>query len=172
MQAELVVVGLGYVGLPVLIEAASAGIGCVGLDLDAEMVSSLAAGRSHVDDISDEQVAEALASGASFTTSPDCMAGAGAVVICVPTPLDEHQAPDLSAVRAVGSTISERLQPGTLVVLESTTYPGTTDTLLREILERSGLTAGVDFHLAFSPSASIQATRRSVCATLRRWSVD
>ena len=151
MQVELVVVGLGYVGLPVLIEASRAGLRCVGLDLDAKMVGALSAGRSHVDDISDEQVVEALAQGSSFSTSPDCLAGAGAVVICVPTPLDEHQAPDLSAVRAVGSTIAEGLQRGTLVVLESTTYPGTTDTLLREILERSGLRAGHDFHLAFSP---------------------
>ena len=94
MQAELVVVGLGYVGLPVLIEASSSGVRCVGLDLDGEKVAALAAGRSHIDDISDEQVARALAAGASFTTDLSCLGATDAVVICVPTPLDEHQAPD------------------------------------------------------------------------------
>lgn len=151
MKAELVVVGLGYVGLPVMIEASSSGLLCVGLDLNAEAVSKLSKGRSHVDDISDEQVIDALDRGASFTTNVDCLADTEAVVICVPTPLDEHQTPDLSAVRSVGLSIADKFEAGTLVVLESTTYPGTTDTLLREILERSGLTAGVDFHLAFSP---------------------
>ncbi len=151
MQAELVVVGLGYVGLPVLVEASASGMRCVGLDLDSDKVSSLAAGRSYIDDISDEQVARALDAGASFTTDLSCLGAADAIVICVPTPLDEHQAPDLSAVTAVAAAIASRLAPGTLVVLESTTYPGTTDGLLRETLEGSGLRAGTDFHLAFSP---------------------
>lgn len=151
MQAELVVVGLGYVGLPVLVEASTSGMNCVGFDVDESTVAALSDGRSHIDDITDEQVRSALSIGASFTTDASCLAGAGAVVICVPTPLDEHQAPDLSAVTAVASTLAEQLQVGTLVVLESTTYPGTTDGVLREILERSGLVAGRDFHLAFSP---------------------
>ena len=151
MQAELVVVGLGYVGLPVLIEASASGVRCVGLDLDSDKVSALAAGRSYIDDISDDQVTRALAGGASFTTDVSCLGAADAVVICVPTPLDEHQAPDLSAVTAVAAAIASRLAPGTLVVLESTTYPGTTDGVLREILEGSGLRAGTDFNLAFSP---------------------
>src|SRR6056297_1144627 len=151
VNAELVVVGLGYVGLPVVIEAAGAGVRVVGLDLNERVVDGLSAGRSHVDDISDDQIAATLAAGTTFTTDADCLAGAGAVVICVPTPLDEHQAPDLRAVTAAAGAIADRLQPGTLVVLESTTYPGTTDGLVRGVLERSGLTAGTDFHLAFSP---------------------
>ena len=116
MHAELVVVGLGYVGLPVLIEASSSGVRCVGLDSDADKVAALSAGRSHIDDISDDQVARALAAGVSFTADVSCLGATDAVVICVPTPLDEHQAPDLSAVTAMAAAIAPRLTPGTLVV--------------------------------------------------------
>ena len=151
MKAELVVVGLGYVGLPVVIEAARAGMQVIGLDLDETVVAGLNEGRSHVDDISDDVVEGALGQGTRFTTDPTLLAGSGAIVICVPTPLDEHGTPDLGAVRSAAGVIADHLHPGTLVVLESTTYPGTTDGLVRGILERTGLEAGVDFHLAFSP---------------------
>jgi UDP-N-acetyl-D-glucosamine dehydrogenase len=151
VQADLVVVGLGYVGLPVLIEAAAAGLVCVGFDTNDATVAALRAGVSHVDDITNTQVANAAAAGVVFTADAACLGATDAVVICVPTPLDEHQAPDLSAVRAVATALAQRLVPNTLVVLESTTYPGTTDGMLREMLETSGLVAGTDFHLAFSP---------------------
>lgn len=146
-----VVVGLGYVGLPLLVEASGSGIVCVGLDLDEDMVANLEAGRSHVDDISDAAVAAASRSGARFTADVEVLGDADVIVICVPTPLNDDQTPDLSAVEAVARSIAPRLSPGALVVLESTTYPGTTDTLVRGLLETSGLVAGTDFHLAFSP---------------------
>lgn len=147
----VVIVGLGYVGLPLLVEAARRGVAVVGLDALTDRIASLSAGRSHVDDISDADVAMALENGARFVSDPAVLSDAETVVICVPTPLDTDRAPDLSAVRAVAADIAGRLQPGTLVVLESTTYPGTTDGVLREILETSGLVAGDDFNLAFSP---------------------
>ena len=150
-ETRLVVIGLGYVGLPVALEATRSGMHCSGLDVSERTVTGLAAGRSHVDDISGDDVAEMLARGFTPTTDPACLADADVIVICVPTPLDEHQAPDLSAVHAATATIAEHLRPGMLVVLESTTYPGTTDGPVRERLEAGGLVAGRDFHLAFSP---------------------
>ncbi|MGA1052370.1 MAG: nucleotide sugar dehydrogenase [Ilumatobacteraceae bacterium] len=151
MGTELVVVGLGYVGLPVVVEASRSGLRCVGFDVSASVVAKLAGGRSHVDDIDDQVVAEVLAGGTSFSDDADCLDGAEVVVVCVPTPLKDDRTPDLSAVESASRTIAARLRRGTLVVLESTTYPGTTDGLVREILETSGLRAGTDFHLAFSP---------------------
>ena len=148
---RLVIVGLGYVGLPLAREAARAGVACTGLDLSEAIVAGLNAGRSHVDDLSDADVAEMLAQGFVATTDPACLDDADVVVICVPTPLNDDQSPDLSAVFSAARSIGERLHPGMLVVLESTTYPGTTDGPVRSILEESGLVAGEDFHLAFSP---------------------
>lgn len=148
---RVVVIGLGYVGLPLVMEAVRQGISCIGLDVDSEKIASLNGGRSHVDDISDSEVETALAAGFSATTDPACLADADVAVICVPTPLDEHQAPDLRAVRSAAAMIRDHLHEGMLVVLESTTYPGTTDGPVREVLEESGLVAGADFALAFSP---------------------
>ena len=148
---DIAVVGLGYVGLPLVIEASRAGIGVVGIDTNAHLVTGLAAGHSHVEDISDDALAQALAAGFTPTTDPAVAAGVGAIIITVPTPLDNHL-PDLTAVRAATTAIGEHLQPGQLVVLESTSYPGTTEEVVQPILEeRSGLKAGTDFHLAFSP---------------------
>ncbi|MEI2704319.1 MAG: nucleotide sugar dehydrogenase [Ilumatobacteraceae bacterium] len=147
----LVVIGLGYVGLPLAVAAAARGYRTVGLDTNAAVVERLNAGRSHVDDISDAQLAEALGNGFRATTDATAIASAATVVICVPTPLDEHQAPDLDAVRAAAAATASHLTLGALVVLESTTYPGTTDGPVREILETSGLVAGREFALAFSP---------------------
>ncbi|MBO2448478.1 nucleotide sugar dehydrogenase, partial [Actinomadura barringtoniae] len=148
---DLVVIGLGYVGLPLVREACRAGLTVGGLDRDERVVSGLQAGRSHIDDVSADEVAEMLEQG--FTPSLDeaVLEGARAVVICVPTPLSPEGGPDLTAVRGAAETVASRMAPGMLVVLESTTYPGTTDEVLRPILEKSGLTAGEDFHLAFSP---------------------
>lgn len=152
MNARLVVVGLGYVGLPVLVEASRSGVEVIGLDRSDTVVEGLRGGRSHVDDISDADIAAALAAGAEFTTDVDAIRRATDVIICVPTPLDDHGGPDLTAVENVARAVGATMSPGVLVVLESTTYPGTTDGLLRELIEgESGLVAGVDFHLAFSP---------------------
>jgi nucleotide sugar dehydrogenase len=148
---DLVVIGLGYVGLPLVREACRAGLQVAGLDRDARVVAGLRAGLSHVDDVSDAEVEEMSAAG--FTPSRDeaILDGARTVVICVPTPLSEDGGPDLTAVRGASKTVTRHLTPGGLVVLESTTYPGTTDEVVRPILERSGMVAGQDFHLAFSP---------------------
>jgi len=148
---DVVVVGLGYVGLPLAQAAVGAGLSVGGLDASAGVVASLAAGHSHVDDLSDEDVAKMVCAGFEPTTDPSCLADTAAVVVCVPTPLGAEGGPDLAAVRAATTELAAHLRPGTLVVLESTTYPGTTDEVVRPILETSGLRAGVDFPLAFSP---------------------
>ncbi|MGW2651539.1 nucleotide sugar dehydrogenase [Streptomyces sp. NPDC001393] len=148
---DLVVIGLGYVGLPLAREACRAGLTVGGLDTDAGVVTRLAAGLSHVDDVSDEHVAGMLATGFHPTTDESVLAQSATIVICVPTPLTTQGAPDLAAIRAATEAVARNLRKDTLVVLESTTYPGTTDELVRPILEKSGLRAGQDFHLAFSP---------------------
>ena len=148
---RLVVLGLGYVGLPLAIEATRRGIAVTGFDVSSRVVDRLNSGRSHVDDISDADVAAAVANGFRASSDAGCLRDADVAVICVPTPLDSSRAPDLSAVRAATATVRDHLRAGMLVVLESTTYPGTTDTVVRGILEETGLVAGRDFALAFSP---------------------
>lgn len=151
MQYDLVVIGLGYVGLPLAREAGLTGLRVAGLDRNPSVVTSLGAGRSHVDDVSDGEVTQMLAGGFTPTADTVVLGDAEAVAICVPTPLAADGRPDLTAVVDSARAIAARLRPGMLVVLESTTYPGTTDEVLRPVLEESGLRAGVDFHLAFSP---------------------
>ncbi|QKG21227.1 nucleotide sugar dehydrogenase [Actinomadura verrucosospora] len=148
---DLVVIGLGYVGLPLVREACRAGLHVGGLDRDARVVTGLTTGRSHIDDVTPAEVQDMLAAGFTPSLDDTVLQGARTIVICVPTPLSPDGGPDLTAVRGAAETIARRLEPGTLVVLESTTYPGTTDEVVRPILETSGLTAGQDFHLAFSP---------------------
>ncbi|HEX6470474.1 MAG TPA: nucleotide sugar dehydrogenase [Streptosporangiaceae bacterium] len=148
---DLVVIGLGYVGLPLVREACRAGLRVGGLDRDARVVAGLKAGRSHVDDVSDADVEEMLGTGFVPTEDEAILDGARTVVICVPTPLSEEGGPDLTAVRGASMAVAGHLSPGMLVVLESTTYPGTTEEVVRPVLETSGLVAGEDFHLAFSP---------------------
>ncbi|WP_034090993.1 nucleotide sugar dehydrogenase [Streptacidiphilus albus] len=151
MHSDLVVIGLGYVGLPLAVEASRSGLIVTGLDRDAATVARLNDGISHVDDIDDATVAGLRAQGFAATTDEQVIAEADTVVICVPTPLSAHGGPDLAMVESACTMISRQLQPGTLVVLESTTYPGTTEEVVLPILEKSGLSAGSDFHLAFSP---------------------
>ena len=151
MTRDLVVIGLGYVGLPLAQEASRAGLAVTGLDVSAGVVDGLNAGRSHVDDLSDADISEMLERGFTATTDASVIADAHAVVICVPTPLTPEGGPDLGAVLGATRAIGEHLQPGQLIVLESTTYPGTTDDEVRPVLEAGGLAAGRDFHLAFSP---------------------
>jgi nucleotide sugar dehydrogenase len=152
VQVDLLVVGLGYVGLPLAREAALSGLRVAGLDLDAAVVAGLNAGRSHIDDISGEDVREMVARGFRATSDEAAVGEPATVVICVPTPLSAASGPDLTAVRAAAATAGRLLRPGMLVVLESTTYPGTTDEVVRPLLEgASGLRAGTEFALAFSP---------------------
>lgn len=148
---DLAVIGLGYVGLPLAQEAVRAGMAVTGFDVSPAVVDGLNSGASHIDDLSPEDVDEMLRAGFTATADPDVLGRASTIVVCVPTPLSDEGGPDLGAVASAGRLIAERLRPGTLVVLESTTYPGTTEEVLRPLLEESGLVAGADFHLAFSP---------------------
>lgn len=150
-RADVTIVGLGYVGLPLALEASRSGLAVVGFDVNETTVADLNAGRSHIDDLSDDDVAAMLELGFRATSDSSALGETDAVIICVPTPLGEAGSPDLAAVEAAGRTIAEQLTPGTTVVLESTTYPGTTEDILRPILDSSGLTAGSDYWLAYSP---------------------
>ncbi|MEU5441756.1 nucleotide sugar dehydrogenase [Streptomyces griseofuscus] len=152
MAAELVVMGLGHVGLPLSRAAVSAGLATAGYDVSRPVVHGLAEGRSHVGGVDDADVAAMLRAGFHATDDPAVLDGAQTVVICVPTGLTDKGLPDLSAVEEAAAVVAARLHPGMLVVLESTSYPGTTEDVVRPLLERgSGLRAGEDFHLAYSP---------------------
>ncbi len=144
------IVGLGYVGLPLAVAFAEAGDEVVGLDTDSRKVEGLNAGRSHVEDIPDAALAP-LRERLRATANQADLASCEAIVICVPTPLTGSREPDLTYMLESATALSGVLQPEQLVVLESTTYPGTTRERLLPILEESGLSAGRDFHLAFSP---------------------
>ena len=152
-QAIVGIVGLGYVGLPLALTAARAGYRVIGFDIDAARVESLNRGHSNIRHIADAEIAKQIASGHfRATTLGDALSEADIIVICVPTPLTRHREPDLSFVTNTAREIARVLHVGQLVVLESTTYPGTTDEVVRPMLEKaSGLSAGIDFHLAFSP---------------------
>ena len=147
------IVGLGYVGLPLSLQFARSGVTVLGLDVDVAKVDALHQGRSYIKHIPSEAVAEAVKAGTFSATSDfSGIREVDAIIICVPTPLNKNREPDISFIIDTGRNIARYLQKGMLVVLESTTYPGTTDEDLREVLEvGSGLEAGRDFHLAFSP---------------------
>jgi UDP-N-acetyl-D-glucosamine dehydrogenase len=148
---DLTIIGLGYVGMPLAKEATAAGLRVAGLDVDPRKVDALNAGHSYIDDLTDADLDAMLSAGFTATLDASVLAKSHTIVICVPTPLDDDHRPDLSAVEGATRTVAEHLSPGTLVVLESTTWPGTTDDVARPILEKSGLAAGIDFFLAFSP---------------------
>jgi nucleotide sugar dehydrogenase len=137
--------------MPLAKEAVAAGLRVVGLDVDPRKVDALNAGQSYIDDLTDADLDHMLASGFRATLDESVLATSNTIVICVPTPLDEDHRPDLSAVEGATGSVARNLSKGTLVVLESTTWPGTTDEVARPILESSGLVAGEDFYLAFSP---------------------
>ena len=150
---RIAIVGLGYVGLPLSLQFARRGVEVLGLDIDSTKVDALNAGRSYIKHIESADVAQCKKAG-SFAASTDfsLIRNLDAVIICVPTPLSKNREPDISCVLNTGRAIAPHLTKGVLVALESTTYPGTTDQDLREVLEAgSGFTAGTDFHLAFSP---------------------
>lgn len=151
MSLDLIVVGLGYVGMPLVSAAVHAGLSVTGLDVSTRVVENLNSGKSHIDDLSDGDIADLLERGFTATNDASALADADTIVVCVPTPLDEDSRPNMDAVTSATESIAQNLQPGTLVVLESTTYPGTTEELIQPLLEKSGLKAGQDFHLAFSP---------------------
>lgn len=147
------VVGLGYVGLPLAVEKAKAGYKTIGFDVQKEKVDMVNAGHNYIGDVVNEDLQAIVESGKlSATTDFSFIKDVDFIAICVPTPLDEHQQPDISYVRASTEAISKYLKKGTMVVLESTTYPGTTEELIKPILEKnSGLKCGEDFYLGFSP---------------------
>ena len=149
---DALVIGLGYVGLPLAVQAARAGFRVTGFDTSAEIAAGVNAGRSHVDDVPAAEVVQARARGFRATSDEAEIGPQDVIVICVPTPLSAADGPDLGAVRTAAEAAGRLLRPGTLVSLESTTYPGTTDEVVRPLLEKtSGLTAGIDFSLVFSP---------------------
>jgi len=150
---KIAVVGLGYVGLPLSLQFAQRGVAVVGLDVDAVKTDALRESKSYIRHISSGEIAAVVGNGLfDPTTDFARVAEVDAVIICVPTPLNKYREPDLSYVLETGKAIAPHLKRGVLVVLESTTYPGTTDRELRDVLEDgSGLLAGKDFHLAFSP---------------------
>jgi UDP-N-acetyl-D-glucosamine dehydrogenase len=150
---KIAIVGLGYVGLPLSLQFARSGVDVLGLDIDPAKVESLNQGRSYIKHIESSAIAEHARSGKlSASTDFSRVKETEAVIICVPTPLNKNREPDISYIIETGKAIAPHLQKGALVVLESTTYPGTTDEDLRAVLEAgSKLKAGTDFHLAFSP---------------------
>jgi len=193
---KIAIVGLGYVGLPLSIQFARSGVKVIGLDIDQAKVESLNSGRSYIKHISNQAIADSI-EGGHFQASSDFsrVAEVEAVIICVPTPLNKNREPDISFILETGRSIAPHLQKGTLVVLESTTYPGTTDEDLRAVLEqnsrskaeiqsesppalshptgeevpsaqRRGMKAGVDFHLAFSPEREDPANPDSKVALI------
>src|SRR4029077_4230827 len=160
---KIAVIGLGYVGLPLSLQFARSCVTVLGLDVDAKKVQLLNNGQSYIKHIEQPAIAELLRSG-KFSASTDFsrIKEVEAVIICVPTPLSKNREPDISFILDTGRAIAPHLAKGTLVVLESTTYPGTTDENLRTVLEEgSGMKAGVDFHLAFSPEREDPANEQS-----------
>jgi UDP-N-acetyl-D-glucosamine dehydrogenase len=150
--ARIGIVGLGYVGLPLAVEFARAGFRVTGVEAGAARLKTLKRGKSYIGDVADAEVARLTKSG-HFRAVPDGreLGRCDAVIICVQTPLRKSKEPDLSAVVAACQTVAKTLRRGQLIVLESTTYPGTTDEIVRPALEKSGLKAGKDFFIAFSP---------------------
>ncbi len=165
---KISIVGLGYVGLPLAIQFARSNSTVVGLDVDDGKVNMINKGQSYIKHIAPETIKE-IVDNKSFSASTDFsnIKNAEAVIICVPSPLNKNREPDISFIIETGRMIAPHLSKGTLVTLESTTYPGTTDEDLRAVIEKgSGLKAGVDFHLAFSPEREDPGNPSSVVATI------
>src|SRR5436190_8511130 len=165
---KICIVGLGYVGLPLAIQFARSGAAVIGLDIDQNKVDQVNRGRSYIKHIAAKTISEVLkAKRLMASTDFNRIKKAHAVIICVPTPLSKNREPDISFILKTGRKIAPHLQKGALVVLESTTYPGTTDEDLRRVLEdNSKLKAGLDFHLAFSPEREDPGNPQSVVATI------
>ncbi len=165
---KIAIVGLGYVGLPLSLQFAKSSVSVLGLDIDPEKIETLNGGESYIKHIGSEGVSEAVKNG-NFEASTDFsrIVETEAVIICVPTPLSKNREPDISYVLNTAENIAPHIQKGMLVTLESTTYPGTTDEPLRRILEKgSGLRAGKDFHLSYSPEREDPGNPNSKVAIL------
>lgn len=165
---KIAVIGLGYVGLPLSLQFARSGVSVIGLDIDSAKIKAVNAGRSYIKHINSADIAQFIKS-RQFTASTDFsrVKSVDAVIICVPTPLNKNREPDISYIISTGKAIAPHLHKGILVVLESTTYPGTTDEDLRKVLEAgSGLKAGKDFHLAFSPEREDPGNPKSIVADI------
>lgn len=165
-SARICVIGLGYVGLPLAVEFAKAQLKVYGLDVDPGRVSAIAGGESYIPDVEGADVARLVKAGLLEVTSDyDVLADADVIFICVPTPFTATKAPDISFIVAAAEGIARTLRPGKLVILQSTTHPGTTEEDVLPILESSGLRAGIDFHLAFSPERINPGDREHTVAT-------
>lgn len=151
-EAMIGVVGLGYVGLPLLIEFVEVGFRCIGFDIDEKKVSLLKAKKTYIKHITPNKITKIVDSG-KFDATVDfgCLKNVDCIIVAVPTPLDKHQQPDLSYIIKTSESISKYLRKNQLVILESSTWPGTTEEIMKPILEKSGLKSGDDFYLAFSP---------------------
>jgi UDP-N-acetyl-D-glucosamine dehydrogenase len=168
LTMNICIVGLGYVGLPLSLQFARSGATVLGLDIDPGKINALSQGRSYIKHIAAETI-KTVIDNKAFAASTDFsqVKEMDAVIICVPTPLNKNREPDISYIVETGRAIAPHLKKGALVVLESTTYPGTTDEDLRKVIEDgSGLKAGVDFHLAFSPEREDPGNPSSVVATI------
>ncbi|MGN7225874.1 nucleotide sugar dehydrogenase [Dietzia maris] len=150
-MSKLVVIGQGYVGLPMALRAVEAGHSVTGLDLNESVIKELNSGVSHIDDVSNENLREALAAGYIATSDPSCISFADVVVVCVPTPLSDDGGPDLRAVEATARTIGRYVEENTTCILESTTYPGTTEEIFAPLANVKGFEIGKNVHFAFSP---------------------
>ena len=160
-SARVAIIGLGYVGLPLAVGLGEADFQVTGIDLDSGKVASLQRGVSYISDVPSDVLAPLVANGRLRATADyDVLSDIAAAFICVPTPFNSMRAPDLSFVQSAAKGIASRLQVGQLIVLQSTTYPGTTEEVVQPILENSGLRAGQDFHLAFSPERIDPGNRR------------
>jgi UDP-N-acetyl-D-glucosamine dehydrogenase len=165
-EAVIGVIGMGYVGLPLSEAFASAGFPVLGFDLDADRLAALSEGVSYLAHFADARVAAMRGRGFMVTANPDVLSRADAILICVPTPITSHRTPDLGHVVEAAETLARVLRPGQLVVLESTTFPGATVEVLKPILERSGLRAGHDFALAYSPEREDPGNRAFTTASI------
>jgi UDP-N-acetyl-D-glucosamine dehydrogenase len=166
-SAVIGVIGLGYVGLPLAVTAARAGFAVQGFDIDPTKIVAIEAGRSYIEAVPERILADLVSTKRlQATTDFSRLAGCDVVVICVPTPLNKHREPDLSYVTRTSRSIAETLREGQLIVLESTTYPGTTDGVVRPILEETGLKSGRDFFLGFSPEREDPGNRDFQTSTI------
>ncbi len=160
---KVAVIGLGYVGLPLSLEFTRAGFDVIGIDIDYSKVEMLRSGKSYVSDVSDQEILEALESGSFVPSSDyDLLSEVDAVSICVPTPLRKSKDPDLSYIVSAVSELKKRLHPGMVIVLESTTYPGTTEEIVQTEIEKAGFEVGKDIFLCFSPERVDPGNRKYV----------
>ena len=165
--AVIGVIGLGYVGLPLVLEFARKGFKSYGIDINRSLIDSLAGGISYIPHISNDELERVVSDGVLIpTTDHSLLRKVDVIAICVPTPLTKNREPDLSCIMESGSMIARYLKRGALVVLESTTFPGTTENELRKVLEKSSLRAGKDFYLAFSPEREDPGNRQRSVAKI------